>query len=61
LAAGLATVVSRLFSPLSANLLQAGVPIYHVARPIGDTVATVERVYGHHADYPGETINTRAG
>lgn len=29
--------------------LQAGKPLYAVARLLGDTVATVERVYGHHS------------
>lgn len=31
----------------ATHLLQAGAPIYEVARLLGDTVATVERVYGH--------------
>lgn len=31
----------------ATHLLQAGVPIYQVARLLGDTVATVERTYGH--------------
>lgn len=36
----------------ATHLLQAGVPLYDVARLLGDSVATVERVYGHHsADY----------
>lgn len=33
----------------ATHLLQAGKPIYDVARLLGDTVATVERVYGHHS------------
>ncbi len=33
----------------ATHLLQAGASIYDVARLLGDTVATVERVYGHHA------------
>lgn len=33
----------------ATHLLQAGVPIYDVARLLGDTVQTVERVYGHHS------------
>jgi integrase len=41
----------------ATHLLQAGVPIYDVARLLGDTVATVERVYGHHSsDYLAATI-----
>lgn len=32
----------------ATHLLQAGVPIFHVAKLLGDTIATVERVYGHH-------------
>jgi hypothetical protein len=31
------------------SLLQAGVSIYDVAKLLGDTTATVERVYGHHS------------
>lgn len=33
----------------ATHLLQDGVPLYSVARLLGDTVATVERVYGHHS------------
>lgn len=41
----------------ATHLLQAGVPIYDVARLLGDTVATVERVYGHHSpEFLAETI-----
>lgn len=41
----------------ATHLLQAGVPIYDVAKLLGDTVATVERVYGHHQpEYLGATI-----
>ena len=41
----------------ATHLLQAGKSIYTVARLLGDTVATVERVYGHHAaDYIAEEI-----
>jgi len=29
-------------------MLQEGVPIEQVAAILGDTIATVERVYGHH-------------
>jgi integrase len=31
----------------ASHLLMDGVPIFHVAKLLGDTVATVERVYGH--------------
>lgn len=41
----------------ATHLLQAGVSIYDVARLLGDTVATVERVYGHHSpEFLGETL-----
>lgn len=41
----------------ATHLLQDGVPIYDVARLLGDTVATVERSYGHHsADHLASTI-----
>lgn len=33
----------------ATHLLQDGVGIYHVAKLLGDTIDTVERVYGHHA------------
>lgn len=33
----------------ATHLLQDGVDIYDVARLLGDTVATIERVYGHHS------------
>lgn len=33
----------------ATHLLQAGVSLYSVARLLGDTVATIERVYGHHS------------
>lgn len=33
----------------ATHLLQAGVDIYAVAKLLGDTVATVEKVYGHHS------------
>ena len=40
----------------ATHLLMDGVSIYDVARLLGDTVATTERVYGHHsADYLGST------
>lgn len=32
----------------ATHLLQDGVPLYDVAKLLGDTVATVERVYSHH-------------
>ncbi len=31
----------------ASHLLQAGVPVFHVAKLLGDTVATVDRVYAH--------------
>lgn len=41
----------------ATHLLQEGKPIYSVARLLGDTLATVERVYGHHsADHLGELL-----
>jgi len=41
----------------ATHLLQSGVSIYDVARLLGDTVATVERVYGHHSpEFLGETL-----
>jgi len=33
----------------ATHLLQAGKSIYDVAKLLGDTIATVERVYGHHS------------
>lgn len=40
----------------ATHLLQRGVDIFAVAKLLGDTVATVERVYGHHSpDYLEET------
>ncbi len=33
----------------ATHLLQDGVSLYAVARLLGDTVATIERVYGHHS------------
>lgn len=33
----------------ASHLLQAGVPIAHVAKLLGDSIATVDRVYGHLA------------
>ena len=45
----------------ATHLLQAGVDIYSVARLLGDTVATVERVYGHHSpDYLADAITKAA-
>ncbi len=46
----------------ATHLLQSGVSIYDVAKLLGDTVATVERVYGHHCpEYLGATIEEKAG
>lgn len=33
----------------ATHLLQGGVPIYDVAKLLGDTITTVDRVYGHHS------------
>ena len=33
----------------ASHLLQAGVSIYDVAKLLGDTVGTVDKVYGHHS------------
>lgn len=42
----------------ATHLLQAGAPIWSVAKLLGDTVATVERVYGHHCpDFLSETLS----
>ncbi len=36
----------------ATHLLQAGVPIYAVAKLLGDTIETIENSYGHHSsDY----------
>lgn len=35
----------------ATHLLQAGVPIYDVAKLLGDTLVTVDRVYGHHSQH----------
>jgi len=44
----------------ATHLLQQGVSIYLVAKLLGDSVLTVERVYGHHCpDYLGETLEGR--
>lgn len=41
----------------ATHLLQDGVSLYDVAKLLGDTVATVERVYGHHSpDFLAATI-----
>ena len=41
----------------ATHLLQAGKSIYAVSRLLGDTVSTIERVYGHHsADYLAEEL-----
>lgn len=41
----------------ATHLLQRGKGIYDVARLLGDTVDTVERVYGHHSpEYLAETL-----
>jgi len=35
----------------ATHLLQAGAPIYDVAKLLGDTIMTVDRVYGHHSQH----------
>lgn len=46
----------------ASHLLQDGVPLFDVARLLGDNVTTVERVYGHHCpDYLGATIGAKTG
>lgn len=41
----------------ATHLLQGGARIFTVARLLGDTVATVEKVYGHHStDYIADEI-----
>jgi integrase len=43
----------------ATHLLQAGASIYAVAKLLGDTVATVERVYGHHSSESlGKVLNS---
>jgi integrase len=45
----------------ATHLLQDGVNIYAVAKLLGDTVATVEKVYGHHSsEYLAEALKERA-
>ncbi len=45
----------------ATHLLHAGVDIYAVAKLLGDTVATVEKVYGHHsADYLASALREKA-
>lgn len=42
----------------ATHLLQAGASIYDVAKLLGDTTATVERVYGHHScESLGKTLD----
>ncbi|WP_082312373.1 site-specific integrase [Chelatococcus sp. CO-6] len=46
----------------ATHLLMDGVSIYDVARLLGDTVPTVERVYGHHsAEYLAKSIEKKKG
>lgn len=45
----------------ATHLLQQGVDIWDVAKLLGDTVATVERVYGHHCpDHLASTMEQTA-
>lgn len=44
----------------ATHLLQNGVSLYDVAKLLGDTVATVEKTYGHHCpDYLAATIQIK--
>lgn len=46
----------------ATHLLQDGVDIFAVAKLLGDTVATVEKVYGHHSpDYLAGALQRRSG
>lgn len=46
----------------ATHLLQDGVDIYAVAKLLGDTVATVEKVYGHHSQtYLAKALKDKAG
>jgi integrase len=40
----------------ASHLLQSGTTIYDVAKLLGDTIATVERVYGHHSPDLGGSV-----
>ena len=40
----------------ATHLLQAGVSLWDVAKLLGDTVATVERVYGHHSPEHNDSV-----
>lgn len=45
----------------ATHLLHDGVPIYAVAKLLGDTVATVEKVYGHHSpEFLSEAMEAKA-
>ena len=45
----------------ATHLLHAGVSLWDVAKLLGDTMATVEKVYGHHCpDHLAETIRGSA-
>jgi integrase len=46
----------------ATHLLQAGVSLWDVAKLLGDTVATVERVYGHFSpDFMAGTLEEKKG
>ena len=46
----------------ATHMVMAGVPIAEVARMLGDTIATVEKVYGHHSeDYLRRAADALAG
>jgi len=61
-AAGLPGVTPHVLRhTLATCALQRGVPIREVAGVLGDTVAMIERVYGHHSpDYLKGAVNWRA-
>jgi integrase len=45
----------------ATHLLQAGVSLWDVAKLLGDTVQTVERIYGHHCPDHLATVIQRSG
>lgn len=59
--AGLADVTPHtLRHALATWMAQAGVPLWEIAGVLGDTLATVERNYAHHApDYARAAVNFR--
>jgi integrase len=51
----------RLRHTYATHLLEAGVPIHHVAELLGDTVATVESTYSHVLRVKQEAANVASG